>query len=235
MGDISILYILETIPNILQAFGLTLALAIETIALSIVFGAVLACCKLSGCKILRILAGGYTAIIRCTPTIILLFLCYYGLPKVFDPIGINLDDMSQFWYCLIAFVMLDSALMSEMIRSTYLAIDKGQFEAAAVVGLTPIQTLWRIILPQGLYIALPNLGNMMISLLKDTSLGFTIGLVDMMGQAKLIISLHYGNRALETYLAMTIIYWALTIVIERTEKHMEQRFRFGRANTPAAE
>ena len=230
MGTFDILYMLEAVPEILRAFWLTLALSLETAVLSILAGALLACLKLSGNRILRAAAGAYTAVIRCTPTIILLFLCYYGLPRILDPLGIDIDDMSQFWYCLIAFVLLNAAMTSEMIRSTYLSIDRGQFEAAETIGLTPAQTLFRIILPQGFYIALPNLGNLMIALLKETSLGFTIGLVDMMGQAKLLIYLRYGSHALETYLAMAAVYWALTILIERLEKHMESRFRFGVRN-----
>ena len=222
------LYILQVIPELLRRLGVTLWLAAATMLLSTLFGALLAWAKLGKSRVLRALANAYTAVLRCTPTLILLFLCYYGLPKVFAPLGIDLNRMSRFCYSLIAFTLLNGALMSEVIRSTYESIDRGQFEAAATVGMTPFQTLRRIILPQGVYIALPNLGTTMITLLKEASLAFTIGLVDLMGQAKLIISLRYGARALETYLALTLIYWALTFLIARLVSRLERAFGAGR-------
>lgn len=232
------LYVIQVIPDLLKCLGVTVWLAVATMILSTIFGALLAWAKLGKSRVLRALANAYTAVLRCTPTLILLFLCYYGLPKLFAPFGIDLNRMSQFYYSLIAFTLLDGALMSEVIRSTYESIDRGQFEAAATVGMTPLQTLRRIILPQGVYIALPNLGSTMITLLKEASLAFTIGLVDLMGQAKLIISLSYGARALETYLALTLVYWALTFLIARLVKRLEYVFgagRLGRAQSvPAA-
>lgn len=227
MFSFDLLYIFSVIPTLMTAFGITIWLTVLTMLLSTVFGALLAWAKLGKNRPLKALANGYTAVLRCTPSIILLFLCYYGLPKLFAPAGIDLNKMSQFYYALIAFTLLNGAMMSEVLRSTYLSIDKGQFEAAATIGLTPLQTMYRVILPQGFYIALPNLGNTLVSLLKETSLAFTIGMVDLMGKAKLVIALNMGNRALEVYVAMTIIYWVLTFVIAQLVKRMEHIFGVG--------
>ena len=81
--------------------------------------------------------------------------------------------------------------------------------------------------PQGVVIALPNLGNSLIALFKEGSLAFTIGLIDMMGQGNLIISRNYGAYSLETYLALAVIYWSLTLIIERVFRTLEKRIGRG--------
>ncbi|HBC27868.1 MAG TPA: amino acid ABC transporter permease [Ruminococcaceae bacterium] len=228
MGQFDFFYIFKVIPVLLPYLGVTALIAVLTLLLGLGFGGLLAWAKLGKNKIAKGLANGYTSVLRCTPSIILLFLCYYGIPKIFGQFGINLNDIDQIYSVLVAFVLLYSAIMSELIRSTYEAIDKGQFDAAATVGLTSWQTLRRIILPQCFYIALPNLGNSIITLLKESSLAFTIGLVDIMGKAKLVISLNYGNHALEIYLALSIVYWVLTLLIAKGTKMLENSFRMGR-------
>jgi L-cystine transport system permease protein len=148
-------------------------------------------------------------------------MCYYGLPKLIAVFGVDINDIDKIYFVLIAFTLLYAAVLSELIRSTYEAIDPGQFEAAAAVGLTAWQTLRRIIIPQGVFIAIPNLGNTVISLLKEGSLAFTIGLIDVMGRAKMIISLNYGAHSLEIYLALALIYWALTFLVVKAAGFLE--------------
>ena len=89
-------------------------------------------------------------------------------------------------------------------------------------------------LPQGLVVALPNLGNSLISLFKEGSLAFTIGLIDMMGQGNLIISRNYGAYSLETYLALAIIYWAITLILEQIFLKLEKHYSKGRRSFDAA-
>jgi L-cystine transport system permease protein len=88
-------------------------------------------------------------------------------------------------------------------------------------------------IPQGLVIALPNLGNSLISLFKEGSLAFTIGLIDMMGAGNLIISRNYGAYSLETYLALAVIYWALTLIIEQIFLRLEKHYGRGREENHA--
>lgn len=89
-------------------------------------------------------------------------------------------------------------------------------------------------LPQGIVVALPNLGNSLISLFKEGSLAFTIGLIDMMGAGNLIISRNYGAYSLETYLALAIIYWSLTLIIEQIFLRLEKHYSKGRRSLDAA-
>ena len=92
----------------------------------------------------------------------------------------------------------------------------------------------RIVIPQAFVIAIPNLGNSLIALLKEGSLAYTIGLIDMMGSGNLIISRNYGAYALETYIALAIIYWGLTLLIENLFKFLEKQFSRGRRTVNAA-
>ena len=220
------MYIFSVIPRLLPYLGLTLFIALCTLILGLLFGALLAWAKLGRSRVLRKIARGYTSVVRCTPPLILLFLSYYGLPKLFALFGADINDIDKIYFVLTAFTLLYAAVLSELIRSTYEAIDKNQFEAAASVGMNDWQTLRRIILPQVLFIAIPNLGNTVISLLKEGSLAFTIGLIDVMGRAKLIISLNYGAHSLEIYLALAIVYWALTFLVVTGTRLLEDSLDF---------
>jgi L-cystine transport system permease protein len=222
----SLLYVITIIPRLLPYLGITLLIAFLTLILGLFFGAFLAWAKLGGSSVLRKLAYGYTSVVRCTPPLILLFMSYYGLPKLFAVFGVDINDIDKLYFVLVAFTLLYAAVLSELIRSTYEAIDRGQFEAAAAAGLTNWQAMRRIIFPQGLFIAIPNLGNTVISLLKEGSLAFTIGLIDVMGRAKMIISLNYGAGALEIYLALALVYWALTFLTVKGTRFLEKRFNY---------
>ncbi|MDR1596260.1 MAG: amino acid ABC transporter permease [Treponema sp.] len=217
----NLLYVFTIIPRLVPYLGITLVIALLTLILGLFFGCLLAWAKLGNIVLLRKLAYGYTSVIRCTPPLILLFMSYYGLPKLFALFGIDINDLDKIYFVLTAFTLLYAAVLSELIRSTYEAIDPGQFEAAAASGLTDWQALRRIILPQAVFIAIPNLGNTIISLLKEGSLAFTIGLIDVMGRAKMIISLNYGARSLEIYLALALIYWALTFLVVKGTRFLE--------------
>ncbi len=222
---------LKIIPYASITFGVVLG----TIVLGTALAVLLFIQKKSQNRFVRIIADGYINIIRCTPSIVLLFIVYYGIPKIalglFD---IDLNFSSKIIYVIISLALIYSATLSEIIRSAYLALGKAQYEAALSIGLTPLQAVCRIMIPQGLVIALPNLGNSLISLFKEGSLAFTIGLIDMMGAGNLIISRNYGAYSLETYLALAVIYWALTIIIEQIFLRLEKHYGRGREENHAA-
>lgn len=221
--------------KIIPYFGVTFGVVLGTIILGTALAVLLFIQKKSEKRFVRALAEGYINIIRCTPSIVLLFIVYYGIPKIalglFD---VDLNFSSKIFYVIISLALIYSATLSEIIRSAYLALGKAQYEAAISIGLTPFQAVWRIMLPQGLVYALPNLGNSLISLFKEGSLAFTIGLIDMMGAGNLIISRNYGAYSLETYLALAVIYWALTIIIEQIFLRLEKHYGRGREENHAA-
>lgn len=220
--------------KIIPYAGVTFGVVLGTIILGTALAILLFIQKKSEKRFVRAIAEGYINIIRCTPSIVLLFIVYYGIPKIalglFD---IDLNFSSKIIYVIISLSLLYSATLSEVIRSAYLALGLAQYEAALSVGLSPWQAVWRIMIPQGLVIALPNLGNSLISLFKEGSLAFTIGLIDMMGAGNLIISRNYGAYSLETYIALAVIYWLLTIIIEQTFLRLEKHFSRGREENHA--
>ena len=120
--------------------------------------------------------------------------------------------------------LLFAASISEVFKSAYLAVPKGQLEAGLSIGLTTSQTLIRIICPQALRFALPNISNAILNLLKDTALAYTIGLADVMGTGNLIIGQNMGNYSLETYTAVALIYWGLALMLALVSQGIEAKY-----------
>ena len=227
--------IYKSLVTILPYIGVTFGVVLGTVCLALLLAVGLFCQKQSARRWIRALADGYINVIRCTPSIVLLFIVYYGIPKLaLGLFGLDLNFSSKIIYVIISLSLLYSATLAEIIRSAYLALGRQQYEAALSIGLTPAQAVRRVMLPQGLVVALPNLGNSLISLFKEGSLAFTIGLIDMMGAGNLIISRNYGAYSLETYLALAAIYWALTLIIEQIFLRLEKHYSKGRRNLNAA-
>ncbi len=192
-------------------------------------GLVLAKAKLGRSRVARAMADAYTWVLRCTPSIVLLFLVYYGLPALAKTaLGVDISLWHRAFYVVLTFTLFFGATMSELMRSAYLAVDRGQREAALSHGLSEFQAFRRIVLPQAAVSALPNLATALVALLKEGSLAYTVGLVDLMGQGALIIARGFGAWSLETYLAAAIVYWALTVAIEKAAGALEQRLSRGR-------
>lgn len=227
-------YIWESIPALIPYLKVTFIVAGLSVLFGSLLGLVLAVMKLGKNKIAQNIAHGYTTVLRCTPSIVLLFLIYYGVPTVAMNIGINLNDMSSAFFVVITFTLQFGALMSEVIRSAYEAIDKGQYEAAVSVGLSNTQAYYRIIFPQAFVVALPNFGNSLLELMKEGALAYTIGLIDIMGKANLIIAGNYNSHALEIYIGLSIIYWVLSILIEQFFLKLEKVFSKGKKNLKTA-
>lgn len=225
--DIS--YLWSAFPELLPYLFVTIYVAALAVVVGSIAGLLLAAMKLSQNKWLKILANVYTTVIRCTPSIVLLFLVYYGIPAFAENLfGIYLNDVHTGVFVVITFALQFAAMMSEVIRSAYLSIDKGQFEAAVSVGLTPFQAYRRIIFPQAFVVALPNFGNGLIAVLQEGALAYTIGFIDIVGKANLIIAGNYNTHTLEIFIALAIIYWMLSLVIEKVFSLLEKAFSKGR-------
>lgn len=227
--------IYKSFVKIIPYFGVTFGVVLGTVCLALLIAIGLFCQKQSRLRFVRALAAGYINVIRCTPSIVLLFIVYYGIPKIaLELFSLNLNFSSKIIYVIISLALIYSATLAEIIRSVYLALGRAQYEAALSIGLTPWQAIRRIMIPQGIVVALPNLGNSLISLFKEGSLAFTIGLVDMMGSGNLIIARNYGAYSLETYIALAIIYWTITLIIEQIFLRLEKHYSKGRRSLNAA-
>jgi L-cystine transport system permease protein len=222
-------FIFEVFFDLLPFLPVTLLMFAGSVIFGSLLGFILARAKVRGRKISRLLADTYVAVMRCTPPIVLLFIVYYGLPELLlTTIGLDINSIEKGIFVLVTFTLLFGAVMSEIMRSAYESIDKGQWEAAVSIGLSPFQAFYRIMLPQATAVALPNFSNVLINLMKDGSLAFTVGLIDIMGKGTLIISKNFGAYALETYIALALIYWTLTLIIEKSFDFIENSLSRGK-------
>lgn len=159
----------------------------------------------------------------------MLFMVFYGLPEFLKWwLGIDINSWSRTVFVIIAMILLFAASISEVFKSAFEAIPKGQLEAGLSIGLTGFQTFLRILLPQGFRIALPNITNAILNLLKDTALAYTIGLADVMGAGNLLIGRNLGNYSLETYTAVAIIYWVLALLLSLLDHTLEKSLDYNR-------
>lgn len=212
--------ILELIPVLLPYLLVTFRIIAGTVLTGLFIGFFLAKGMLSS-----LIINAF----RCTPSIVMLFVVFYGLPNLFWAIfKVDINGWAKSFYVILALGLLFSASAAEIMRASYLSVPKGQREAALTSGLTEFQTFRRIIFPQAFAVSLPNLGNSLIALLKEGSLAYTIGLVDVMGKGNLFISMNFGAYAVETYTALAFIYWMLTISIEQIFGRLEKHFSRGR-------
>lgn len=219
--------IFQSIPDILSYLDVTILVALSSIVLGSLFGMILAWGKNSRHWLPRLAANGYTYVMRCTPSIVLLFIVFYGLPRILEEtLGYDIDESHRAVFAIITFTMLFAAYISEVFRASYQAVAKGQYEAAVSIGLSPFQAFRTVLLPQAAVIALPNFSNSVINLFKEGALAYTIGLIDMLGRGNLIIAQNFGAYGVEIYLACMLIYWVLTTLIGKAfyvlEVHMNK-------------
>ncbi|ETP73043.1 amine acid ABC transporter, permease protein, 3-TM region, His/Glu/Gln/Arg/opine family [Lachnospiraceae bacterium JC7] len=224
------LYIIEAFTKIVPFIPVTLATMAGTVLIGGVLGLLLAVGKLSGKKGLSAAVDSYIYIVRCIPPIVLLFIVYYGLPELLKASGININDSGKWFFVITTFSVLFSATMAEVFRTSYEAVDKGQREAALASGLTEFQAFRRIVAPQALIVAIPNFTNALVKLMKEGSLSYTIGMIDVMGKGQLLIGMNQGSYGLETYIALALIYWTLTVVLEKILGTAELNLSRGKKN-----
>lgn len=205
---------LSLFGQVLQQLPLTLLIFVLSFVFALILGFVLASIRIKKIKILSTIVRVYLSFIRSTPLILQLFLAYFALPQLLLIIQIDLNHFSRLFFVILAFTLHTGAYLSEIIRAGYQSVDYSQIEAGLSVGLSYPRILKEIIIPQALRNSIPNLTTQIIELLKDTSLAFTIGIIDMMGQVKLIIGNNYGLGMLEVYIVISIIYWSIALIIQ---------------------
>lgn len=220
--------ILSYIPSILKAFPVTLLILLSSLAFSLIIGALVTLATIGKKKWLRTIANGYIAFMRGIPTLVLIFLIYLGVPQIAQQFGLDLSDVSKTSFIIVCLSLSTSSNMAEMMRTSYLAVDKGQREAACSVGMKEFTAFRRIVFPQALGIAIPTLGNNIIMLFKETSLAFAIGVIDLMGKARALSAASYGANRLEVYIAARLVFWVMCIILENLSKMVERLYTKGR-------
>ncbi|WP_446939453.1 amino acid ABC transporter permease [Pseudomonas aeruginosa] len=197
-------------PFLLQGAMYTVLFAAVSMVLGLILGFSVAVVRVTKVPVVSQIAAVYVSAFRGTPLLVQIFVLYYGLPSV----GIEFTPVT-------AVTLNVAAYLSESMRGAILGIDKGQWEAGLSVGLTWGQTLWNIITPQALRLAVPSLSNSLISLIKDTSLISVITVTELMLATKEVIAETF--QPLPLYLAAAGIYWLLSALFERVQKALENR------------
>ncbi|MDI2589477.1 amino acid ABC transporter permease [Psychrobacillus sp. NEAU-3TGS] len=212
--------ILEFIPTLVKYLGVTLEILVASIFLGTIIGIAAAIPKLFHIPIVKQLVTIYISFIRGTPIIIQLFLVFYGLPAVLSIINIDISRMDALYFVIITYSLSNGAIFAEIFRGAISAVEFGQTEAAYSIGMTPFQNFTRIVFPQAIRVAFPNIANTVIGSLKDTSLAFTIGVMDMMGRGETIIAA--TAHALEVYIALSVVYYVVVLILEKGFKVFEK-------------
>jgi L-cystine transport system permease protein len=225
MGDfLSLRRFVEYFPAIFAKFPVTLAIVAVSLGGGLFLGVLMAVIRINKVPVLDSAVWFFVSFLRGTPIIVQLFIVYYGAPFLLKMIGINAARWSKFIFVNITYAFNTSAFLSEIIRSAINGVDAGQREAALSCGLSPWQSFYRIIAPQALLIALPSFSTMLLGLIQNTSLGFSIGLVDVVGEVRAIgvRTYHY----LEGYMGAALIFVVFSLIIGRFFGIVEKRLRY---------
>lgn len=212
--DFSLIW--NSLPLLLAGAGVTIEITAIAVGLGFIFGLITSVCRLSVVKVLQVIAVCYVNIIRGTPMLVQIFLIYFALPMV---IG---ERINPFVAAVAACSINSGAYVSEIFRAGIQSVDKGQMEAGRSLGLSWMQTMRYVILPQAFKHVIPPLGNEFISMTKETSLVSVIGFEELTRRGQLIIAKTYGS--FEIWLTVAAIYLVMTLTIARLVSYLERRF-----------
>jgi L-cystine transport system permease protein len=220
--------ILGYIPKILIAFPTTMAILLCSLFFSLIIGLAFAVMQLARNRWLESTARVWIAFMRGVPPVVLISLFFLGLPQFVKSLGGDMSSIPNIVYIIACLSLISSANAAEMMRSSYLAVDKSQREAAYSVGMTGLTAFRRIVLPQAFGISIPMLGNLFVTVFKLSALAFTISVMDLFGWARAVSDITFGTNRLEVYTATAIIFWGLCLIMEYGSKHLERIYTKGR-------
>ncbi|SCK27316.1 ABC transporter permease [Vogesella sp. LIG4] len=193
--------------QLLEGAWVTLELAFTSLFFGLLLGLATASAKLANIVWLRKAAFLASDFLRGIPEFLILLICYFGLSRLVNTYFADTFTLSPFAGGVVALALVFGAYSSEVFRGAFLAVPKGQLEAARAYGLSRWQTLWYVRLPQAWRICLPSLNNMWQNLLKDTSLVSIVGLEDMLRKAN--IAAQFTKQPFLFYAVVGLIYLAL--------------------------
>ena len=219
----------EYISLIEQGMVCTLCLSALTVLFGFVLALLLALCRLGKLKVLNILASIYVEIFRATPMLVQLFIIYY---VVFADIKVlpgfklfGFIRFDRFFPGVVALALNSGAYLSEIIRAGIQSIDAGQTEAARSLGMTQWQTMQMIVLPQAIKNILPAIANEFVTIIKESSICYTIGVQDIMSAVAAVKGATFSIA--EPLVVATALYFCLTFPTSKIIQHFERRMRRG--------
>lgn len=210
----------EIWPDLLKGLGLTVLLAVLSLAVGLVAGLLIALARLSRVRVVATIGHAYVDLVRGTPLLVQLFLIYYGLPQF----GIR---PSPIMAATIALGGNYAAYLAEVFRSGLLSVDPGQWEAAGALGFKGRALMRRIILPQAIRIALPGIGNYANSMIKDTSLASVVTVTELLRAGQIAVA--YSFQSFDIYLTIAVMYLVVSLPLTAATKRLERRTARGYA------
>lgn len=208
--------ILESLDFVLSGLPYTLGISFLSFLTGLLLGLLLAFLRRSTSHFSHYLVRGYVSIMRGVPMIVVLFVLYFGLPYY----GL---ELSALLCAYLGFSLVSAAYISEVFRASIDAIDQGQWEAARALGLPYISIVKHVILPQAFRIAIPPLGNVVIDMVKSSSLAAMITVPDIFQKAKIIGGREWDYMSM--YILVAFIYWVIAFLLERCQGFLEKRLR----------
>lgn len=209
-------YLIESTQYILTGCTVTLKLFFITLLVSMPLGFLCAMGKTSSIWALRSLMEFYTSVVRGTPLLLQIFFVYYGLPILFPELR-----MQRFNAAALTFVINYGAYFTEIFRGGIQSIDRGQYEASQVLGMSYLQTMRRIVLPQTLKRVLPPVSNEAITLVKDTALVVVLGIGDILRNSKEIVARDF---TISPFVIAAVIYLLMNYLVVLFFKRLEKRY-----------
>jgi polar amino acid transport system permease protein len=209
--------LLQALPQLLDGLKTTLGLTAFAILLGTVFGILLAFGRSYGRQPLSFLILIYEKVFRGIPLLVLFFLIYFGLSEV----GINLDAFSA---AILGLGLRSAAYQAQIFRGAINSIPEGQSLAAYALGMSKVKSIRHVILPQVLRLSIPGWSNEFTILLKDTSLAFSIGVIELMRQAR-YIQVNRPDLILFVFLLIALIYFILVISANKIMRLVEKKYQ----------
>jgi len=235
--ELDIQYMIKTFFVAMTGIPVTLKITAVALLAAAPAAFFMAVFKINRVRFLRHLITAYVSFIRGTPIVLQILTVYSLVPSFINTVAKNLGwkfnifDVDPILYAYIVFSLNTVAGLSEIFRSALLTVSKGQLEAAYATGLTTMQAYLRIIIPQALTVALPNICNLTINLIKGTSLAFLMTVKDITSIAKIQAS--YGYNYIESYIDIFIIYILVCSITQWLFSRVEKIFGSYRAGTNA--
>lgn len=205
---------------LLEGLVLTVEIFVVTLVGALPLGILVALGRMSRCKPLALVVRLYISLMRGTPLMLQLMAIMFCPYYLF---GLNMGPDWKFFACAIGFILNYAAYFAEIYRSGIQSIPRGQYEAANVLGYSRAQTFMKIVLPQVIKRILPAMGNEIITLVKDTSLAFVLGIAEMFSQAKALAA---REVSMLPYAIAALIYWVFCLLIEFVLGKVEKKLDY---------
>lgn len=210
------------IPELAKALPLTLAIMFTAMIVGFVLASITTTFRVRRFPVASQLADLYVSYARSVPVVLQLFVAFYGLPLVVGLFEVQ-DFLSPNVAAMVGLSLYHGGYLSEVLRPAYLAVERGQHDAADSLGYTFPQKLMRVVGPQAVHIALPGYGNSIIYLIHNVALVMYIGAADVMATAHLVMERDYNQYQFQTYLVLAVIYSLLCLVAWLVVRFFEKR------------